>query len=130
VAIATGSGVEIWDYASQRVVASVDHQGARVLAFVEADQRLVTMGETGAYTWDLGFGRGLAMQLQRSDGPRTDQMATERELTEVCRRVGRNLTAEEWQTYLGEDEPYSPACADLARTTASPDSASASIVAA
>lgn len=30
----------------------------------------------------------------------------------VCRQVGRNLTAAEWEEYLGADEPYRTTCPD------------------
>jgi dipeptidyl aminopeptidase/acylaminoacyl peptidase len=33
-------------------------------------------------------------------------------ITEACNRLSRNLTEEEWQTYIG-DEPYHPTCPNI-----------------
>jgi WD40 repeat protein len=41
-----------------------------------------------------------------------DVVSIETGKTRACRAAGRNLTAEEWQRYLG-DRPYERTCPDL-----------------
>jgi hypothetical protein len=110
VAVATADGVEIWDYAAQKIVASVNHKEARLVALVDGERRLTTVSENFAQVWDMALGSELETQLQASAQPLASSEELLRHLPEVCQRVGRNLTLDEWRSYIGPDEPYRASC--------------------
>jgi WD40 repeat protein len=119
VAVATSNQIEIWDYAAKQVVAVMDHGNARILAFTDADRRLVSVGEDRALVWELTYGRELEERLQATSQPLADHEELLRQIPGVCRRVGRSLTPEEWAAYFGPDEPYSQTCTEPSPSSSS-----------
>jgi CHAT domain-containing protein/WD40 repeat protein len=113
VAVATADRVALWEVEQQKIVGSVPHAEAKIVAFVDHDRQLVTVSDTLAHVWDIAYGKGMENQLQRSVQPLADPEVTLQQIPEVCRRIGRNLTQEEWKRYLGPDESYRQTCPDL-----------------
>ncbi len=56
---------------------------------------------------------GLEFAVTTVDGTNTWSLDPEQWLTAACALAGRNLTAEEWQTYIGDLGPYRATCAEF-----------------
>lgn len=85
--------VSVLDMISLEEITRLMHpRGIFNIAFSPDDQQLlIQSGISSAYLW-----RYLPGDV----------------VSEACNRVSRNLTLEEWQTFIG-DEPYRPTCPDL-----------------
>ena len=87
--------VVLWDVDSRKPSASLEgHKDAAIsVAFSPDGKRLASASEDGAIIlWELGLGVLMA---------------------EACRTANRNLTCEEWRSYIGPDKPYHKTCASL-----------------
>jgi WD40 repeat protein len=94
-AIATGGKdgvVRIWDLTTGKEIVRLSH-GTEItaVAFQPRTDQLITVGGKEAIIWTWRF---------------------ETLIDEVCSRIPRNLTREEWRDYMG-DEPYQQTCSNL-----------------
>ena len=104
--VSSDNSGRIWEASTGREVARVSHpvqatapRTWRSLAFSPDGRWLATAGlDNTARVWEASAGHPLP------DDP-------EDLISEACLRIDRNLTAEEWLSYIG-DEPYSPTCPD------------------
>lgn len=97
--LATGSKdrtARIWDISTGEGVASLDHYASvSSVAFNSDGTELFTHDSEGnAYKWSVD----------------TDAL-----VTLACTRLTRNLTQQEWRTYVGAGEPYRETCPNLPR---------------
>jgi WD40 repeat protein len=88
----------LWDARSGEELARTFHVGASLsLAFSPQGDRLAVAGGDTAHVWNVNHVRLV----------QTDQL-----VNEVCSRLTRNLTQDEWRVYFG-DEPYHETCPNL-----------------
>jgi WD40 repeat protein len=125
----------IWEISSGQEVASVEHGGGEVIgvAFSPNGELVATAGSDGtARIWEISSGEevarvehagGVTAVAFSRDGAR---LATASEdntaevwylrpealIREACSRLTRNLSRDEWRTYLG-DIPYRKTCPNL-----------------
>lgn len=93
LATASGADARIWEVPSGHIVARITHeQGVNTVAFSVDGNSLATGGTDGVV--------------------RVWRWRPEDLVVEVCARLPRNLTSEEWRLYLGE-EPYHKTCPNL-----------------
>jgi hypothetical protein len=50
------------------------------------------------------------VDVAAADGLATYDLDPDTWQTDLCQQAGRNLTAAEWDEYLGTDEPYAATC--------------------
>jgi WD40 repeat protein len=93
VAVANGDKISIWDWMNNRKIANMNHGGSVTeIAFSPDNSRLISASQDDTvrvWAW------------QKNDL-----------VADACSRLERNLTHEEWRTYLS-DERYVPTCPDL-----------------
>ncbi|HEY2295223.1 MAG TPA: hypothetical protein VGM86_31355, partial [Thermoanaerobaculia bacterium] len=133
--------VILWDVASRKPLATLQgHQGeVHGVAFSPDGKRLASTSRDGTVIlWDVA-GREPLVSLADDQGwvrkatfsPDGKQLAAASEnhtvlvwdldalldldflKAEACRRANRNLTCDEWEIYIGDDEPYHKACEAL-----------------
>jgi WD40 repeat protein len=99
-AVDLDSSIFLWDVALRRPIVSglKGREGAIALSFDSTGNFLVTADDQGLLLWDLRF-------------------ESWRKL--ACATVRRNLTADEWETYL-KKEPYRETCPDLPQDETTP----------
>jgi WD40 repeat protein len=92
VATSYNGSISVWEVARRLEIGRVDHDGhVSMMAFSPDGKYLATAGISAVRVW-----------LWR----REDLVG------ELCGRLARNLTSEEWQQCLN-DEPYRKICPDL-----------------
>jgi WD40 repeat protein len=105
----SGDGKYLLTLSSQGKVSIWDANSGRELALLDGlnpdDVRLSPDGRYLAVARDPGTGSGLLYSIHSW---RTEELAAQ-----VCTRLRSNLTEREWQTYLGEAEPYQKTCSAL-----------------
>ncbi|HEV7508563.1 MAG TPA: WD40 repeat domain-containing protein [Thermoanaerobaculia bacterium] len=86
--------VILWDVDSRKPLARLAGYKGSVskVAFSPDEKCLGSAGDGGVYLWDLDLS-----DLR----------------TEACRTANRNLTCDEWRTYIGSDKPYHKTCPAL-----------------
>src|SRR5436305_1878637 len=133
--------VILWDVAGRKLLARLKEHKARVesVAFSPDGKRLASTSRDGTVVlWDVA-GREPLISLADDQGwvrratfsPDGKQLAVASEnhtvlvwdlnalsdldflKAEACRRANRNLTCDEWEIYIGDDEPYHKACEAL-----------------
>jgi WD40 repeat protein len=125
--------VSVWDLTNSKELIRLAHEDhINSVAFGFKDDVLATGGKDGIVRiWDLTTGNEIARLIHDLEvtglafSPTSDQLATasgksvqvwvwrfEDIMQEVCSRVPRNFTIQEWQLYLG-NETYQPTCPDL-----------------
>jgi WD40 repeat protein len=65
------------------------------------------------YVNKLGIAEGATTLFTQGDNTQLWSLSAEDLIQEVCRRVSRNLTQEEWLEFFGENEPYHKTCPNL-----------------
>jgi WD40 repeat protein len=133
--------VILWDVATRKLLARLKGHKARVesVAFSPDGKRLASTSRDGTVIlWDLA-GRKPLVSLSDDQGwvrkatfsPDGKQLAVGSEnhtvlvwdlnalsdldflKAEACHRANRNLSCDEWEIYIGEDEPYHKSCEGL-----------------
>ncbi|NEQ75411.1 MAG: hypothetical protein F6K23_21575 [Okeania sp. SIO2C9] len=137
--IATASAdktARLWNAETGKELVTLNHEGeVRAVAF-SSDGKTIATGsfDKTARLWDASTGKELATLNHEdtvwavafsSDGKtiasasadktaRLHQIMTEDLMTEACRRLSRNLTAEEWQRYMNSGlDKYERTCENL-----------------
>jgi WD40 repeat protein len=107
-----GDTVRVWDFMMRRQVASIEHEGVEMVAFVSDGRHLATVSKVMVRVWDVSRGKELADKIQSTEEVLPDYEV--QELIEgICQRIGRNLTLEEWKDYIGPNESYECTCPSL-----------------
>ncbi|PWH17201.1 MAG: hypothetical protein DDG60_02865 [Anaerolineae bacterium] len=134
--VVSGSGdgtAQVWEAQTGTEVARITHEGAVQSVAFSPDGRYVLSGsEDGtARVWEAQTGAEVARMTHDNlvlfvafspdgryvissgldDGISVWYWRIADLMAEACRRLPRNLTLAEWQTYIG-DEPYRPTCPD------------------
>ena len=89
----------LWDLESLEPLATLEEDKGRIFgaAFNPTGKQLALASENHAIAlWDLDA--SLDLDFLRA---------------EACHRANRNLTCEEWQSYIGADKPYRKSCEAL-----------------
>ncbi len=127
-----GSEVRVWDLDAGRVTARLRHEedvrgvrfspeegilatfsGAVVAVWDYARATLLSRFSTAGVVFDLRFSPDGRLLLTGSDGEAAVWLWRTEDLRgEACRRLNRNLSREEWGSYLGAVS-YRPSCPDL-----------------
>ncbi len=102
------SSVTVWDFAKDRVAASVDHKDPWFVALVSNGERLVTASRDKVRVWDLAHGEAV-LPAGEAANAQSDVAELPGDVPSVCERIGRNLSAEEWKQYFG-DQDYQETC--------------------
>ncbi len=93
IAVANGGKISIWEWMQGREVARLRHDGlVTAIAFTPDDSRLVSASQDKSvrvWAWQAA-----------------DLVA------DACSRLERNLTREEWKSYLGQED-YRATCPSL-----------------
>jgi len=131
------SELRIWDAKTQRVVAEIKFDiGSWAVSFSADGQWLATGRDDGlVQVWEVGTWREIA-RMAHEEGVSREAIAfspdneflvtmsesdktvrawliqTDDLISEICNRLPRNLTMQEWETFFG-DKPYRKTCPNL-----------------
>jgi WD40 repeat protein len=127
-----GNEIQLWDLQTGRATARLRHEeDVRGVRFSPEEGILATFSGAGVSVWDYARatllsripGGGVVFDLRFSpdgrllvtgsaEGGAVWRWKNDDLCTEACRRLDRNLSREEWESYLGA-VAYRPSCPDL-----------------
>ncbi|HEV3458201.1 MAG TPA: WD40 repeat domain-containing protein, partial [Thermoanaerobaculia bacterium] len=126
--------VILWDLDSRKLLATLERHKAEVtsVAFSPDGKRLASGSEDKTLIlWDVNSGKPLETLVGHKgalsgvafspDGKRLASASLDHTvilwetdlgvlMAEACRTANRNLTCEEWRSYIGADKPYRKTC--------------------
>jgi WD40 repeat protein len=122
----------VWETYSGKEVAKLGHQDVTAVEFNSVGSRIVTGSEDGtARVWETGSGKEVARLTHQAgvtavsfspdrpllwtasgDVVRYNYLAPQDLIEQVCERLTRNLTQNEWSKYLAT-ETYQRTCLNL-----------------
>ncbi len=130
LAAETGNEISVWRLSDYTSVALLSHD-KRIDSFTfSPDDRLIAVrADKDGWVWNWKQARALVrlknvrkiqltpdsarlIAVHEDNRIRVWQLLTDDLIADACSRLERNLTQEEWRTYLG-DVPYRPTCLDL-----------------
>ncbi|MDH5597543.1 MAG: hypothetical protein OEY34_00375, partial [Cyclobacteriaceae bacterium] len=107
------SDIEFSDDGKIMATASLDRT-IRIWVLDEIDELPIVLDDNDAYVWDMDFSPDSRYLLAACDDGEMRVWATDPDLmaAKMCGKLSRNMTFEEWETYVGNDIPYMNTCVD------------------
>ena len=85
-----------------------------LLVVNELDELPVVLSDNDSWVWDMDFSPDSQYLLAACEDGEIRVWATNPSIMaeNMCRKIKRNMSSDEWETYVGDEIPYSETCAD------------------
>jgi hypothetical protein len=129
----SGTEIVLWDVATYQSIGDPLRENARSVAFSPDGKILVSSGSTGIVLWDVATRQPLGTLLSEGGTVSNQAFSPDGQMlalkgwdevifldtsveswkARACRAAGRNMSLNEWQQYMGSEQPYAKTCPDL-----------------